>query len=289
MIAFSRADDLGASPELDLRASPEALRAAPSYGRAIDPEEDGMAAQTVERQQTNRTIGPAAVVAYAGAVAFVIAAVWFWLVTKAVTVTPAPRIGSDVSPQQGMRIYYHWLAMTLPQERYYTSIAVAGFLCLAAVASSVRALVGRDRTLARIGALLVGTGSLLWIAGNVLVLGGHRAVGLMAMHANPIQATNSIAFTIDTIGQAFALAAFALIGVGMLGLVAAVQRTGHGAWASGTIVTALVMLFTAGCFATSNNSLSDLMLFISGVLVLPLWLIWTGLTGSFQQEPRSAL
>ena len=245
-----------------------------------------MATQTVERQQTNRTIGPVAAVAYAGAAAFVIAAIWFWLVTKTVTVTPAPRIGSDVSSQQGMRIYYHWQATTLPQERYYTSIAVTGFLCLAAVASSVRAPVDRDRTLARIGALLVGTGSLLWIAGNVLVLGGHRAVGLMATHANPIQATNSIAFTIDTIGRAFALAAFALIGAGMLGLAAAVQRTGHRAWASGTIVTALMMLFTAGCFATSNDSLSDLMLLISGVLVLPLWLAWSGHTSASLLRPR---
>jgi len=52
---------------------------------------------------------------------------------------------------------------------------------------------------ARTSALATGVSSLLWITGNVLELGGHRAVGLMATHANPIQATNAIAFTIDMI------------------------------------------------------------------------------------------
>jgi hypothetical protein len=28
-------------------------------------------------------------------------------------------------------IYYRWLVTTLPQERFYTAIAIAGFLCLA--------------------------------------------------------------------------------------------------------------------------------------------------------------
>lgn len=57
------------------------------------------------------------------------------------------------------------------------------------------------------------------------MLGGHRAVGLMATHDNPIQTTNSIAFTIDTIDDTFALTAFTLIGAGMLSFpIAALQR-----------------------------------------------------------------
>jgi hypothetical protein len=175
-----------------------------------------------------------------------------------------------------MHIYYRWLVTTLPQERYYTAIAIAGFLCLAASAFSVRDRLGRDRAPARIGAGLVGAGSLLWIAGSVLELGGHRAVGLMATHANPIQVTNSIAFTIDTIAAAFALAAFALIGAGMLGFASAAPRPGHRAWAGGTIVAALVLLVTAASYATGRDGFSDLMLLIGGAGVLPLWLIWTG-------------
>jgi hypothetical protein len=123
---------------------------------------------------------------------------------------------------------------------------------------------------------LVAAGSLLWIAGSVLALGGHRAVGLMATHANPIQTTNSIAFTVDTIAAAFALAAFALIGAGMLGLAAAAPRPAHRAWARGTIVVALAVLVTAGSYAAGDDGFTDLMLLIGSAALLPLWLIWTG-------------
>jgi hypothetical protein len=64
-----------------------------------------------------------------------------------------------------MRIYYQWLVTTLPQERYYTSIA--GFLCLATAVVLLRNLLGRDCALARTGALAIGAGSLLWITGSV--------------------------------------------------------------------------------------------------------------------------
>jgi hypothetical protein len=235
-----------------------------------------METQTAERVQTGKTAGPATVVAYAGAAAFAIAGVWFWLATKSVTVARAPRVGAGVPSQQAMRIYYRWLVTTLPQERYYTAIAIAAFLCLATSAFFVRDLLGRDRAPARIGAGLAGAGSLLWIAGSVLELGGHRAVGLMATHANPIQTTNSIAFTIDTLAAAFALAAFALIGAGMLGFAAAARRPAHRTWARITIAVALVTLVTAASYAVGNGGFSDLMLFISGAVLLPLWLIWTG-------------
>jgi hypothetical protein len=238
-----------------------------------------MQTQTIERQRTHRTAGPATVVAYTGAAAFVIGAAWYWLATKAVTVAPAPRIGSDVTAQQGMRIYYRWWVTTLPQERYYVSAAIAGFLCLATAALSVRDLLGRDRLPARIGASLAGSGAFLWITGSVLQLGGHRAVGLMATHTNPIQATNSIAFTIDTISQAFALTAFALIGAGMLGLAAAAQDQGHRGWVSYTTVTALVMLATAVTYAAGHDSLTDPMLIASGLVLLPVWLIWASHIG----------
>jgi hypothetical protein len=235
-----------------------------------------MGTQTAERVRARKAAGPATAVAYTGAAAFVIAGIWFWLATQGVTVAAAPRAAADVTAQQAMRGYYRWLVTTLPQERYYTSIAIAGFLCLAASAVVARDRLGPDRTPARIGALLVAAGSLLWIAGSVLALGGHRAVGLMATHANPIQTTNSIAFTVDAIAAAFALAAFALIGAGMLGLAAAAPRPARRAWARGTIVVALAVLVTAGSYAAGDDSFTDLMLLIGGAALLPLWLIWTG-------------
>ena len=90
-----------------------------------------MQTQTIERvRATHVARGPASVVAYAGAAAFAIASGWFWLTTKNVTLAPPPRIGPHVPPLQGMRIYYRWQVTTLPQERYYISIAISGFLCL---------------------------------------------------------------------------------------------------------------------------------------------------------------
>jgi hypothetical protein len=235
-----------------------------------------METQTAERVRARKTAGPATAVACTGAAAFAIAGIWFWLATKGVTVAAAPRAAAGATAQQAMRSYYRWQVTILPQERYYTSIAVAGFLCLAASALAVRDRLGPDRAPARIGALLVAAGSLLWIAGSVLALGGHRAVGLMATHANPIQTTNSIAFTVDTIAAAFALAAFALIGAGMLGLAAAAPGPAHRAWARGTIVVALAVLVTAGSYAAGDDGFTDLMLLIGSAALLPLWLIWTG-------------
>ena len=101
---------------------------------------------------------------------------------------------------------------------------------------------------------LVGLGAATWVTGSILKLGGHRAVALMAAHTNPIQTTNSIAFTIDMVAAAFALAAFASIGLGMLAVAAAAARehAGHHAWASYTTLIALTLLVLAWSYATSN-------------------------------------
>jgi hypothetical protein len=53
---------------------------------------------------------------------------------------------------------------------------------------------------------------------------------------------------------------------------AALQRPRHHAWAAGTVVTALVLLATAGSYGAGNDNVSDLMLFATGVAVLPAWL-----------------
>lgn len=247
-----------------------------------------MDTQTVERVRATHTRFSPAVVAYGGAVALVTAATWFWLADKGVTVVRPPAIRPGVSSQQAMRIYYQWQVTTLPQERYYTTIAIAGFLCLAVTATFAGMSPGRSRLPATIGGMLIGTGSLLWVAGGVVELGGHRAVALMATHANPIQTTNSIAFTIDTVGEALSLAAFALIGAGMLALAAASNRSARRAWLVCPVVTGFASLLTAAAYGTGNDNFSDLMLFISGIVILPAWLIWTGRVGGVQQEPRSA-
>ena len=100
----------------------------------------------------------------------------------------------------------------------------------------------------------------------------------MATHPNPIQTTNSIAFTIDMIAAAFALAAFALIGAGMLALARAAlhEYPRHRAWAFFTTATAVTLLVLAGSYAVGNDNLTDLMRVADGVVLLPVWLVWSG-------------
>jgi hypothetical protein len=248
-----------------------------------------MHTQIIEKARVRPAAGPAGAVAYAGAAAFAVAAVWFWLAAKRVTVAGPPRVGPSVTLEQGMHIYYRWQVTTLPQERFYTSIAIAGFLGLAVAAVFLGDLLDRERMLARIGSSAIGAGALLWTTGSVAQLGGHRAVGLMATHTNPIQTTNSIAFTIDIIAAAFALAAFALIAAGMFALATAALHGHPGlrAWAGYTMVTALTLLVLAWSYAAGNGSLTNLVLVAEGLVLLPLWLIWTGRLRSIEPESPS--
>lgn len=247
-----------------------------------------MAAQTVERARTRIPATASGVVALPGSAAFVIAAAGYTLAARGVTVASAPQFGPDLPIEQREHTYYRWLVTTLPQERLYTSIAIVGFLCLAGAAAFARDLLGRDRALATVGAFLIAAGAAVWVSGSIFQLGGHRAVGLMATHINPIQTTNSIAFTIDMISQAFALAAFALIGAGMLSLACAATgaRNVLRGWASYTALIAALMVVTAGSYAAGNGDVTDLMLLAGGVVLLPGWLIWTGRTGEAEQAPR---
>ena len=91
------------------------------------------------------------------------------------------------------------------------------------------------------------------------------------------------------IAAAFALAAFALIGAGMLAfaVTAAREHAAYRAWAVYTIVVALTLLVLAWLYAAGNGSLSDLLLTADGLLLLPLWLMWTGRLGGIGPESRA--
>jgi hypothetical protein len=236
-----------------------------------------MTTQTLSRARAKRFTPPAAAPAWLGAVAFPVAAVWYGLAVRGVTAAGAPSPGPGVPAATALRQHYRWLATTLPQERLYLSVAIAGFASLALVATGVPGLLGRGRTAARAGAFGIGTGAALWIVGIVLQLGGHRAVGLMATHANPIEVTNSIAFTVDTVTEAFELAAFLLIGLGMLALAGAAARAGagHRRWAGYTAAVAVVMIVIGWSYGAGDSGVTDALLVAGGVALLPLWLLWT--------------
>ncbi len=236
-----------------------------------------MQTQAMEQARTKLTASRAGGVAYVGAAAFATAAVWNMLVSKAITVAAAPQITPKTPLLQGTHTYFRWLLTTFPQERACTIAAMIGFGCLAVTASFTRDLLGRDRTLPRAGSAAITFGAALWVAGAILQLGGHRAIGMMATHANPILTVASIAFTIDLTGEAFALTAFALIGAGLIAYARAASQTHpqHRVWAGYTLITAALAFVIAATYATSNGNLTDLLLLAGGAIILPVWLIWT--------------
>lgn len=240
-----------------------------------------MQAQTIEQgTSAARAVGGLArVAAWLGAAGFVVGAAWFGLATAGVTVAAQPRPARGAGIAQNMHAYYRWLVTTLPQERVYTCAAILGFGCLAG-AGLFAVPRGADRAPSRAGGYLVAGGAATWIAGSVLWLGGHRAVGLLATHANAIQTTNSIAFTIDTTADTVYLAAFVLIGIGMLVLAGHARSRGGGwsRWAAATAGIAVILLATAVSLGTADDNLINALLVADGLVLLPGWLLWTWLS-----------
>ena len=157
-----------------------------------------------------------------------------------------------------------------------TGIAIVGFAALILAAWLIRERLGSRREDATAGAVLVSLGSAVWIVGNILELGGHRAVGLMATHDNPIQATTSIAFAIDMIDDAFELVAFVMLGAGMLGFASAAWRTvgvSH-AWSRYTAAFAVVLLALGLAHGADSTHTADLLLLLVGAVLTPAWLLW---------------
>lgn len=217
----------------------------------------------------------AAVVAYVGAIAFAVASVWYGLAVEGITVPKEPVFVGHASLADRYRLFYGWVVQTLPQERLYVSIAIAGFLCLAAVGVLLTRSVGRDGATMRVGGSVLAIGASLWIAGNVAQLGGHRAVGLMTTHGNPLPGVNSIFFTIEMIDDAFETVAFAAIGVAML-LVGWAGTPVHGrAWGRGTAALGLLVLILAAAYVADQGDTVNLLLLGLGAVLLPAWLVWT--------------
>jgi hypothetical protein len=231
----------------------------------------------------------ASAVAHAGAAAFLVAAVWYALVVAEVTVASEPRPQPGQAQQEWFHTYYAWFASTLRQERYYTGAAIVGFLSLMVTAAFVRNAFGRRQPFASVGAQMMGAGVLLWVVGAVVSVGGHRAVGLMTGRGDPIETVNSITWTIDTINDAFELAASALLGAGLLALAWVGMRAGSRgpAWSRYTLAVGLVLLATAGAYAAQSFDLVDVLLVAGGAVLLPLWLFWTGWLLRGEEAPVS--
>jgi hypothetical protein len=250
-----------------------------------------MATAMIEEARTMRSSNVASVVAYLGAAAFVIGSAWYGLATKGVTMAAEPVAGPHVPVEEAQRRYFAWFVTTLHQERMYVAIAILGFLCLAATATFVRDLIGRDRPIARIAAFAVTVGSILWVVGNVAHLGAHRAVGLLSTHDYSTETVSAVGFAFDLVDDASEVAGFTALGVGALLFARTSLRGDHRErkWAWFTAALGVGLLVTVASYLFQSD-LTDILLLSIGVILAPAWLVWSGraiaaLGGSSRPEP----
>ena len=226
--------------------------------------------------------------AWISAGGFAVASVWFTLIETGITQSAAPDFPS-ASIEAAMMAHYAWFTTTLLQERVVTGIAIGAFAAMIVAVWRVRTRLGSSQS-ATAGALLVSLGSAVWIVGNVTQLGGHRAVGAMANNGNPLEIANAIAFTVDMVDDAFELAGFALLGVGVACLAGAAWRTVtvSRAWIGYTAVFSLALLMLATAHGLANTDAADLLLVVIGAALVPAWLVWSERIGARSPlQPKS--
>ena len=215
--------------------------------------------------------------------ALLVSGVWNALFQAHVTSSGPPALVAGATPEQGMRAYYTWFAGTVAQDRAISIVAMVGVTGLVVLADGVRRRIGDSDLLGRAACTAVGAGGLVWITGALITMGGHRAVGLMATHANPIDATNSIAFTINVTADAFNTAAFVLLGLAMVAIGIAPVRTGSPGWSALSIFIGAVSLVVAAGYVEGVDSITTYVLGLLAAVLLPVWLVWTGRTLDTEQ------
>jgi len=234
-----------------------------------------MEAITVERVRERRTTPAAAVVAYVGAAAFLVAAVWSTLVSSGVTVASEPAQNLKLSAHQNELIYLHWLIARQPQERLYTGIAIIAFLCLAATAISIRTR--RGSALAALGAEAVAVGVVLWVTESVAHLGANYGIGLLTTHDYPTETISGIGFTVDMIARALEMTAFAILGLGALAFALDAFRgtPRRPRWGALGAVIGIALLVGSWSNLTGIGSLGDVLVPLVGAILLPVWMLWS--------------
>jgi hypothetical protein len=122
-------------------------------------------------------------------------------------------------------------------------------------------------------------GSVLWIVGNVVQIGGHRAVELMARGGNDLDPVSAISFTVDRIDDWFELLGFGLIGLGALGFGVGAIRTGvlPKPWGYYTVALGALLIVVSFAYAFDNGDLVDLLLLVTGFILAQAWGVWLAL------------
>jgi len=206
--------------------------------------------------------------------ALVVAGVWNALVQQHVTVSAPPtNVGPQAPPLQAMHNHYTWYATTVAQERGATILGIFGVAGLVIIAVELRRRIMTD-LLGRGACTALQTGGVVWVAGALVGIGGHRAVALMATHGNPIQTVNAVAFTTDVTSDAFSTAAFVMFAAGMGALTT--MSYGGRRWALLTLFTGALALVVAYGYIAEVDAITTFGLGLLAAVLQPIWLVWTG-------------
>lgn len=234
-----------------------------------------MDAITVERIRGRREMTLSALVAYVGAAAFAVAAVWATLAARGITVASEPSVRPNLSVHDNQLIYLQWLVTKQPQERVYTSIAIVAFLCLLATATALRAR--SDRTTSSLALQGVTVGVILWVIERALHLGAEYGLGMLTTHHYTTETITGIGFTVDMITRALEVTAFAIIGLGMLAFAAGAlggtaRRPG---WERCSAAIGVSMVVGSWATLAGAGTLGDVLVAVVGAILLPVWMVWS--------------
>ena len=233
------------------------------------------------------------VFAWIFAVAFFVASVWYFLLSQQISVADEPTFARDIPFDQVLEGFYDWYVTTLTQERFLILVNFVGFLALIGVAVALREVFGRERPVGVLAAAAATLGSVLWIIGNIVQLGGHRAVEIMARGGNDLDPVNAISFTIDRIDDWFELIGLGLIGLGAFAFGLGAIRSGGvlpKGWGYYTLALGALLVVVSIAYAFDKGDLVDLLQLIVGVVLAPAWGIWVAfLLSPARPRPASAL
>lgn len=209
-------------------------------------------------------------------VAFLVASAWYFLLSQQISVADEPTFARDVPFAQMLEGFYDWYVTTLMQERVIILINIIGFLALIGVALALGELLGRERPIAAVAAAVATLGSLLWIVGNMVQIGGHRAVEIMARGGNDLDPVNAISFTIDRIDDWFELVGLGMIGLGGIafGIEAIRTRFLPKAWGYFTLAVGGLLIVVSLAYVFDNGDLVDLLSLLAGLVLVPIWGVW---------------
>lgn len=206
-------------------------------------------------------------VALVGAAAFVFAAVWSALVGFEVVVPGSPE-GAGADLEAEMRAYWAWYAGTVPARQATSFTLLIALAALAVVSAGLAAV--RPRRVAATAAGVVVAGALFWAIAACVRLGTDKAIALLATHENPIEPTNSIAFTASWLATGFESVGSLLAGAGVVALTVTTAGRRPLAVATGAALAALGV-----CLYLPVGDLQPWVQLAAGAVLLPCWLVAT--------------